>query len=41
LPTIQLPDGFTVQGVRNLDDGRLRAQVTYTAFDPDGDWDDY
>jgi len=41
LPTIQLPDGFTVQGVGNLDDGRLRARVTHGAFDPDGNWDGY
>ncbi len=41
LPTIPLPDGFTVQGVRNLDDGRLRARVTYAAFEPDRDWDGY
>jgi hypothetical protein len=32
-----LPEGFTVQGVNNLDDGRLRARVTYAAFEPDGD----
>ena len=32
LPTIRLPEGFTVQGVRNLDDGRLRAQATHGAF---------
>jgi hypothetical protein len=41
LPTIPLPDGFTVQGVRSLADGRLRARVTYAAFEADGDWDDY
>ena len=48
LPPIKLPEGFTVQGVSNLDDGRLRAQVTHGAFGPnkdsDGyakDWDDY
>ncbi len=29
LPPILLPDGFTVQSVRNLDDGRLRASVTH------------
>ena len=29
LPPIQLPDGFMVQGVHNLDDGRLRASVTH------------
>jgi GNAT superfamily N-acetyltransferase len=41
LPTLQLPDGFTVQGVRNLDDGRLRAGVTHGAFRPHADWDGY
>lgn len=41
LPAIQLPDGFTVQGVRNLDDGQLRARVTHGAFRPDDDWDGY
>jgi GNAT superfamily N-acetyltransferase len=41
LPTILLPDGFTVQGVGNLDDGRLRAQVTHGAFRPNDDWDSY
>ena len=41
LPTIQLPDGFTVQGVRNLDDGRLRAAVTHGAFRPNDDWEGY
>lgn len=41
LPTIQLPDGFTVQGVRNEDDGRLRAQVLHSAFRPDGDLEDF
>jgi mycothiol synthase len=41
LPPIQLPDGFTVQGVRSLDDGRLRARVTYDAFGSNDDWDDY
>jgi mycothiol synthase len=41
LPAIQLPDGFTVQGVRNLDDGRLRARVTHGAFNqPNDDWED-
>lgn len=29
LPPLKLPDGFTVQGVRTLDDGRLRASVTH------------
>jgi mycothiol synthase len=37
LPTITLPEGFTVQGVRNLEDGRLRAQAHHGAFRPDDD----
>jgi GNAT superfamily N-acetyltransferase len=41
LPTFQLPAGFTVQGVRNLDDGRLRAWATYGAFRPNDDWNGY
>lgn len=41
LPAIQLPEGFTVQGVRHLDDGRLRAQVTHSAFQSSNDWDSY
>jgi mycothiol synthase len=41
LPTIPLHDGFTVQGVSNLDDGRLRARVTHGAFRPNDDWDSY
>jgi len=41
LPTIPLPDGFTVQGVRNPDDGRLRARVTHGAFRSHDDWDGY
>ena len=41
LPTIPLPAGFTVQGVNNLDDGRLRAAVTHGAFRPHGDWETY
>src|SRR5258706_5291015 len=41
LPTIQLPEGFTVQGVRNPDDGQLRARVTHGAFRPHDDWDGY
>lgn len=41
LPTIKLPDGFTVQGVSNLDDGRLRAWVTHGAFHPNDDWERY
>lgn len=38
LPTIPLPEGFTVQGVNNLDDGRLRAAVLHSHFRPNGDW---
>jgi ribosomal protein S18 acetylase RimI-like enzyme len=41
LPTIPLPDGFTVQGVRNEDDWRLRAQVQHSAFRPNEDWDSF
>jgi mycothiol synthase len=37
LPAICLPDGFTVQGVRNLDDGWLRARVTHGAFNQSTD----
>jgi GNAT superfamily N-acetyltransferase len=41
LPAIPLPDGFTVQGVKNMDDARLRAAVTHGAFRPDDNWDEY
>lgn len=41
LPTPALLQGFTVQGVRNLEDGRLRAAVTHGAFRPHDDWDHY
>ena len=41
LPTIRLPEGFTVQGVSNLDDGRLRAQVTHAAFSSTAVWEAY
>ena len=41
LPAIKLPDGFTVQGVSDLDDGRLRARVTHGAFRPNDDWESY
>lgn len=41
LPTIKLPDGFTVQGVHNLNEGRLRAAVTHGAFRPNDDWEGY
>ncbi len=40
LPPITLPDGFTVQGVRNADDGRLRARVTHGAFGANSNWED-
>ncbi len=41
LPTIPLPEGFSVQGVRTAADGRLRAQVTHAAFRPQEDWEAY
>ena len=41
LPPVQLLDGFTIQGVRDLDDGRLRAAVTHGAFRSDSDWGAY
>jgi GNAT superfamily N-acetyltransferase len=41
LPAIQLPEGFTVQAVRNLDDGKLRARATHGAFRPHDDWNAY
>jgi GNAT superfamily N-acetyltransferase len=41
LPLIRLPEGFTVQGVSNLNEGRLRARVTHGAFRPDDDWETY
>ena len=41
LPPIKLPNGFTVQGVRDRDDGRLRASVTHGAFRPNDDWEGY
>lgn len=31
----------TVQGVKNLEDGRLRAAVTHGAFRPKVSWDRY
>lgn len=39
LPPIQLPAGFTVQGVSNLADGGLRAAVLHSHFNPQGDWE--
>lgn len=41
LPAPSLPEGFTVQGVGSLADGRLRAQVTHGAFRPGDDWKRY
>ena len=41
LPTIRLPAGFTVQGVSNPDDGRLRAHVTHGAFSAHDEWESY
>lgn len=41
LPTVQLPRGFTIQGVSNADDGRLRAAVTYAAFGLNEAWEGY
>jgi mycothiol synthase len=41
LPAIAVPDGFSVQEVRSLEDGRLRASVTHGAFRPEDDWDGY
>lgn len=41
LPVIELPEGFTVQGVESIADGRLRAGVTYSAFQHKEDWDGY
>lgn len=41
LPAIPLPAGFTVQGVSNAEDGRLRAHVTHGAFSSNDDWEKY
>ena len=41
LPTGGLPDGFTMHAVTNLDDGRLRAQVTHAAFKSTAAWEAY
>jgi GNAT superfamily N-acetyltransferase len=41
LPALMLPAGFTVQGVSNLDDGRLRASVLHSTFSPDDDWEEF
>jgi mycothiol synthase len=41
LPAIAVPEGFTVQEVRSLEDGRQRAWVTHGAFRPNDDWGGY
>jgi GNAT superfamily N-acetyltransferase len=41
LPAIDVPEGFTVQEVCNLEDGGQRAWVTHGAFRPNDDWDGY
>jgi hypothetical protein len=41
LPTIALPESFTVQGVHSLEDGRLRARVLHGSHRFDGDWEQY
>jgi mycothiol synthase len=41
LPTVRLPEGFTMHDVRNLNDGRQRAQVTHAAFHSTGEWEAY
>jgi GNAT superfamily N-acetyltransferase len=41
LPTIVLPEGFMVQGVHSLDDGRLRARVLHGSHRLTDDWEQY
>ena len=41
LPAIQLPEGFSVQGVSTLNEGRLRAHVTHGTFSSSDDWESY
>ena len=41
LPGLRLPEEYTVQGVQNAEDARLRARVTHGAFQPDSDWEAY
>ena len=41
VPTLRLPDGFTMHEVRTPDDGRLRAQVTHAAFNSTYAWEEY
>jgi mycothiol synthase len=40
LPTIALPEGFTVQGVHSLNEGQLRARVLHGAWNrPNDEWE--
>lgn len=41
LPTLRLAEGFTVQGVNNLADGKLRAAILHSHFRPNGDWNEF
>jgi GNAT superfamily N-acetyltransferase len=41
LPAVRLPDGFTADGVRSLEDGELRAGVAYSAFRAGEAWPTY
>lgn len=41
LPPVELPEGFTVQGVHGMEDGRRYASVTHGAFRPQEDWEVY
>ncbi len=41
LPPVQLPEGYSVQGVRSEEDGRRYAAVSRGAFRPDDDWEAY
>jgi mycothiol synthase len=41
LPPVEMPEGYTVQGVHSVEDGRLFAAITHGAFRPDEEWDLY
>jgi mycothiol synthase len=41
LPPVVLPEGYTVQGVQSVGDGRLYAAVSRGAFRPHDDWEAY
>ncbi len=41
LPPVELPEGYTVQGVRGVEDGRQYAAVSHGAFRPHDDWEAY